>query len=146
MKRVCFAVMIIFSLNIFVGIGSAQKKDDKGATIKGEVIDTSPEQNPISKVTVKVVNDVTGKEHSTLTNKDGEYEIIGLPAGRYTVILSKDGYFDRVGKSKVLAEGGEIVDRIKMRKKGNVLTMYRDVLVAYFLAYFLFFSPFSSGG
>ncbi len=121
MTRVCFTVLILLFTSIFVTITSAQKKANSEATIKGEVIDTSLEQNPISKVKVKVVNAAQDKEYQTHTNKDGEYEITGLPAGRYTVSLSKDGYGDRVGKPKVLAKGGEIFDRFKMQKKGNIL-------------------------
>ena len=125
MTRVCFTVLILLFTSIFITITSAQKKANSEATIKGEVIDTSPEQNPISKVKVKVVNAAQDKEYQTHTNKDGEYEITGLPAGRYTVSVSKDGYGDRVGKPKVVAVGGEIFDRIRMQKKGNIL--YKDL-------------------
>ena len=146
MPHKCFTVMTVFFLSIFISIGSAEKKDEGGATIKGEVLDTTPEQNPIPKVLVTVVNAAKNKEYTTLTNKDGEYEITGLPAGRYTIAVSKDGYFERVGKPKVVAEGGEIYDRIKMRKKGNVLTLYRDIFVACVLSYILFFSTISPAG
>lgn len=146
MTRACFTLMIIASLSIFVGITTAQKKVDKGATIKGEVIDTTPEQNPISNVSVKVVHTATGNENHTHTNKDGEYEITGLPAGRYTVSLSKDGYGDRVGKSKVVAAGGEIFDRFKMQEQAKTSNLFNDILMAFVLSYILFFSPLSSGG
>ena len=73
----------------------------KGVTIKGEVIDITPEQNPIFGVKVSAV-EAAGKEYTTRTNKKGEYEIKGLPAGRYTMRFSKVGYVDRVGKSKLV--------------------------------------------
>ncbi len=96
-----------------------------GATIKGEVIDTSTEQKPIEDVTVTITNSSDGQEHMVKTNQDGQYEKTGLPAGRYTISVAKDGYGNRVGKSKVVAEGGEIFDRIKMREKDNIYTFFR---------------------
>ena len=96
-----------------------------GATIKGEIIDTSTEQKPIEDVTVKIVNSADGQEHIVTTDKDGIYEKTGLPAGRYTISVSKEGYGDRFGKSKVVAAGGEIFDRIKMREKDNIISFFK---------------------
>lgn len=87
-----------------------------GATIQGKVIDTSPKNTPLEGVKVTVIAVKDGKTWTTLTDDKGEYKITGLPAGRYTVSVSKQGYANRVGKSKVVAAGGEIYDRIKMRK------------------------------
>ncbi len=114
------------------------------ATIKGKVIDITPEQNPIFGVKVTAV-DAAGKEYTTRTNKKGEYEITELPPGRYTISYSKAGYGDRVGKTKLVAAGGEIYDRIKMRKHENVLTLYTDILSVIVLSYILFFFPAPSG-
>ena len=93
-------------------------------TIKGEVIDTSTDQRPIDGVTVSIVSS-DGETLTVTTNKDGQYEKMGLPAGRYTISYTKEGYGDRVGKTKLLAAGGEIFDRIKMRKKDNIYTFFR---------------------
>ena len=96
----------------------------EGATIRGDVIDTTTEQNPIADVTVKIVSsDET--EYVVTTDKDGAYEKTGLPAGRYTVSVTKEGYGARYGKSKVVAAGGEIYDRIKMREKDNIYTFFK---------------------
>ena len=95
-----------------------------GATIKGEIIDTSTEQKPIEGVTVKIVS-VEGQEYIVTTDKEGAYEKTGLPAGRYTISVSKEGYGDRIGKSKVVAAGGEIFDRIKMREKDNIISFFK---------------------
>ncbi len=96
-----------------------------GATIKGEIIDTSTEQKPIDGVSVKIVNSGDGTEYTITTDKDGFYEQTGLPAGRYTISVSKEGYGDRIGKSKVVAAGGEIFDRIKMREKDNIISFFK---------------------
>ena len=95
-----------------------------GATIKGEVIDTSAEQNPIEGVTVKIVDAGTSQEYIVTTDDTGAYEKSGLPAGRYTISVAKEGYGDRIGKSKVVAAGGEIFDRIKMREKDNIVSFF----------------------
>ena len=55
-----------------------------GATIRGEVIDTSAEQNPIEGVSVKIVDAGSGQEYLVTTDDQGAYEKTGLPAGRYT--------------------------------------------------------------
>ena len=93
------------------------------ATIKGKVIDITPEQNTIFGVRVTAV-DTAGNKYTTQTNEKGEYEIKGLAAGRYTLSYTKDGYGDRVGKTKILAEGREIFERIKMRKQKNFFMIY----------------------
>ena len=125
-------------------VDAAQEDVVGGATIKGEVIDVSPQQRPIAGVTVKIVNSATGKEHTVKTDKDGAYEKKGLPAGRYMISVSKPGYGERVGKSKVVADGGEIFDRIKMRKKENIFTFLMDtfgfLLLSLFIVFILIFT------
>lgn len=104
-----------------------------GATIRGEVIDTSAEQNPIDGVSVKIVDAVSGQEYLVTTDEQGIYEKTGLPGGRYTISVAKEGYGDRIGKSKVVAAGGEIFDRIKMREK--------DTIISFFMKFGFIFYP-----
>lgn len=143
MIRIIALTMIILCLGMFTDSLTAEDKD--GATIKGEVIDTTPEQNPIFGVKVTIINTGTGLEYTTRTNKKGEYEITGLPAGRYTVSCSKAGYGDRIGKTKIVPIGGETFDRIKMRKQENIFTLFTDILSVTVLSYILFFFPVPSG-
>ncbi len=122
-----------------------EKEDDVGgATIKGEVLEATPQLKPIAGVTVTIVNSATGIEHTVKTNKDGSYEKKGLPAGRYMISVSKPGYGDRVGKSKVVAEGGEVFDRIKMNKQENIFTFFKDLygylIISHFILFFLIFT------
>ncbi len=95
-----------------------------GATVKGEIIDTSANQNPIQDVTVKIVEAGSEQEYITTTDETGSFEQSGLPPGRYTVSVAKEGYGDRVGRSKVVAAGGEIFERIKMREKDNIISFF----------------------
>ncbi len=94
------------------------------ATITGKVIDTTADQNPIEDVTVSIVGS-DGQTFTTTTDDNGEYRETGLAAGRYTISYKKEGYGDRVGKTKLVAAGGEIHDRIKMREKDNIYTFFR---------------------
>ena len=118
MTRLSLILLIVVCICIPVSIVIAQEDAVGGATIKGKVIDVSPQQNPIAGVTVTIVNSATGKEYTVKTDKDGAYEKKGLPAGRYMIGVSKPGYGERVGRPKVVAAGGEVFDKIKMRKKG----------------------------
>ncbi|MCY4400962.1 MAG: carboxypeptidase-like regulatory domain-containing protein [Candidatus Poribacteria bacterium] len=128
MTRLNLLMMFVMGMSSMFCIGSANGQDAEfiniGATIRGEIIDTTPEQNPIEGVTVKIVSSSDGREYTVTTNKDGAYEKTGLPAGRYTISFSKAGYGDRIGRSKVVAAGGEIFDRVKMRKKDNIITLF----------------------
>ena len=136
--------LILFYLLLFVGIVHTQEGNILGATIRGEVIEATPEQKPIVGVTVKIVNAATEEEFTVKTDNDGFYEKKGLPAGRYFVSVSKKGYGDRVGKAKVVAAGGEIFDRIRMRKKDNFLTFLFDnyiyIIVVVIIAFILIFT------
>lgn len=133
MFRISFILLLVACASISMDIPTAngQEKDTMGveiigipttATIRGEVVEASPEQKPIEGVNVKIVNNATGEEYIILTDINGAYERTGLPAGRYTITATKDGYGDRFGKSKVVAAGGEIFDQIRMRKKDNIVT------------------------
>lgn len=146
MIRMIALTLVILCFGIFTNSLTAEDIAvvNNGATIKGKVIDITPEQNPIFGVKVLAV-DAAGKEYTTRTNEKGEYEITGLPAGRYTMSFSKAGYGDRVGKSKLVAEGGEIYDRIKMRKQENVFPLFIDILTVIVLSYILIFFSAPSG-
>ena len=113
--------IVLTLLCLFVYIAVAQECLSFDATIKGEVLEATPERNPIPGVTVSIVG-TDGAEYTAQTNDKGEFMRTGLPAGRYIISYSKDGYGDRTGKTKLVAAGGEIFDRVKMRKKENILT------------------------
>ncbi len=95
-----------------------------GATIRGKVIEATSKQKPIEGATVTIFNTATDATYTVKTDKDGTYEKTGLPHGRYTLAIAKKGYGNRVGKSKVVAAGGEIFDTIKMRKNETIITFF----------------------
>ena len=120
LRKIALTLMIL-CICIFTDNLTAEDKDR--GTIRGIVLDTTPEQNPIFGVKVSAI-DAAGNEYTTRTNKKGEYEIKELPAVRYTMRYSKTGYGDRDMPTKLLAAGGEISNRIKMYKKENIVTFF----------------------
>ena len=72
------------------------------ATVYGTVTDGT---DPIPDATVKLF-DSKGKPYQhTLTDKNGEYTLDGIPAGTYTVAGVKDGYLLSDGAGVVLSSG-----------------------------------------
>ena len=115
---VCVGIPISFRF----ALGQDAEIADGTATIRGNIVDTSPEQKPIAGVQVTITNSSTGKTYTVTTDEIGAYVKTGLPAGRYTISVSKEGYGDRAGKSMVVAAGGEVYYQIKMRKMETIFT------------------------
>lgn len=126
-----FIVCVGISISIPTAHGQEAELMGSSATIRGEVIEATPELKPIPGVTVTIVNSSTGETYTVTTDKDGVYEKTGLPAGRYTIAVNKKGYGERVGKSKVVAPGGEIYDRIKMIKKDNIIIRFLGEMLSW---------------
>ena len=83
----------VFSQNLITG------------TVRGHVFDTSTTHLPIEGVRVVIVA-ADGSETVAETGSDGEFEIVGLPPGRYLLSCYKDGYWDVVGKQVTVIAGG----------------------------------------
>jgi len=73
-------------------------------TIAGRVI--SSQAQPLSDVVLQVV----GTDFTALTNTDGRYLILGVPAGTYTVQATFIGYGQAEGSATVTAGGSATVD------------------------------------
>ena len=91
----------------------------KTGIVRGIVLDTSPFQSPIEGVRVVAVN-ADGIELGTLTESNGEYEIIALPPGRYLMNFTKKGYESRVGKPITASAGGDQYVPMKMSEMGTL--------------------------
>ncbi|MFN8290107.1 MAG: outer membrane beta-barrel family protein [Chitinophagaceae bacterium] len=88
MKKI-FTLSVLFL--VFLVSARAQKAD---GIIRGKLMDTAAKQ-PISNATVSVLN---AKDSSlatfTLSNKQGVFEVKGLAAGDYRVVVSSKGYVE----------------------------------------------------
>ncbi|RKU30725.1 hypothetical protein C6497_03340 [Candidatus Poribacteria bacterium] len=118
-----FVIYMCISLSIPIAFGQDTVVMKGGATLRGHVIDTSPKQKPLEGVRVEI-EALNGQTFTVYTDKDGLYEKTGLSAGRYTISTHKKGYGSRIGKSKVVASGGEGYDRIKMRRMETIFSFF----------------------
>jgi hypothetical protein len=103
-----------------VGMSLGSVFAQNGGTVRGQITDLTPAQDPIEGVEVKIVAQDGNKEWTTTTDAKGEYKHAGLPPGRYLISISKDGYDARVGKPVAIVEGGDHFVPLKMSKKGRI--------------------------
>jgi len=106
------------------GVVFAQDDALEGGTVRGLITDLTPAQNPIEDVVVKIVAQDSGKEFTTKTDAKGNYEHAGLPAGRYLISISKEGYNERDGKPVRIVNGGDHFVPLKMTQKGKIEPLF----------------------
>ena len=124
MVRLSFVLMLIACAGMSISIVFAQGEGVNGGTVEGKIADTSRNQNPIEGVQVKIV-DQEGKQYEATTDENGDYERIGLPAGRYLISIYKEGYGDRLGKPVTVVNGGKHYVPLKMTQKSNIATFLK---------------------
>jgi Carboxypeptidase regulatory-like domain/TonB dependent receptor len=83
MRQVCLALVLLFTA---VGCFAQQATVD----LRGFITDS--QGAAISGATVKATNVNTGLDRSTQSLETGSYAITALPAGSYTLTVSKDGF------------------------------------------------------
>ena len=120
MTHLRYALIMVACVGMSLGVVLAQNDALSGGTLRGQIVDLTPAQNPIEGVEVKIVARDGSKEFTTKTDADGNYEHAGLPAGRYLISISKKGYDERGGKPVMIVNGGVHFVPLKMRQKGNI--------------------------
>src|SRR6266550_3929718 len=75
-------------------------------TLFGTVTDTSGAVVPGTEVSVENVS--TGLKRDGRTDKKGEYQLVGLPTGRYTLRVQKEGFQTEVREGIALSPGAAI--------------------------------------
>ncbi len=125
-----FVVCLCFSLIISIALGQdSNLMMNETATLRGQIVDASPQQNPIEGVRVEIEG-TDGKIFTVYTDKDGNYKKTGLSAGRYKISTHKKGYGSILGRSVVVASGGEGYDQIMMRKRITIFSFfYRGLFI-----------------
>ena len=121
MKHLSLTLILASMLIIYGAVAFAQ--DTSTGTVRGNVVDTTTAQTPISGVRVVVVS-TDGTENETTTDDVGEYAKTGLPPGRYLLSIYKDGYGDRTGKPVTIVTGGDHYVPLKMTKKDTIVTFF----------------------
>ena len=118
MTRLIYMLIAVTCVGMFSGITSAQDAPLNGGTIRGTIADLTQGQEPIEGVEVKIVAQ-DGTEYTTKTDANGDYKKAGIPAGRYTISIYKEGYNDRRGKPVTIVNGGDHYVGFNMTEKGN---------------------------
>lgn len=128
MKRLSFILILGVCLATYGTIAFAQEADvsRSGGTVRGQIVDTTTGQSPVSGVRV-VVKDGSGAESEATTDDAGEYEITNLPSGRYLLSVYKDGFGDRTGKPVTVVSGGDHYVPLKMTKKDNIISFFQKM-------------------
>ena len=118
MTRFNFLLIVVASISISVGIVCTQSAAANGGTIRGMIADLTQGQQPIEGVEVKIVAQ-DGTEYTTKTDANGDYKKAGIPAGRYTISIYKEGYNTRSGKPVTIVNGGDHYVPFNITEKGN---------------------------
>ena len=118
MTRLIFMLIAVACVGMFSGITLAQDDPVNGGTIRGTIADLTQGQTPIEGVEIKIVAQ-DGTAYTTKTDANGEYKKAGIPAGRYTISIHKEGYNARSGKPVTIVEGGDHFVPFNMTEKGN---------------------------
>src|SRR6267378_410874 len=75
-------------------------------TLFGTVTDASGAVVPGAEVSVE--NVATGLKRDGITGKTGEYRLVGLPTGRYTLHVQKEGFQTEVREGIALSPGAAL--------------------------------------
>jgi hypothetical protein len=119
-------VLLALSLALFP---AAARSQTQLGTVFGTITDTSGAVLPEAEVTV--VNVSTGLKRDGRTDMSGQYQLAGLPAGRYTLKTEKEGFQTELREGIALSPGAAIAIKSSLR----VGTMSQQVTVsAEFLA------------
>jgi len=76
------------------------RAQDPNATVSGRILDPSGAVVPGTQV--RVINDATNIEYSTVTNDAGIYSIPSVPPGKYHIQISKNGFKNMVKPDVIL--------------------------------------------
>ncbi|MCG9132673.1 carboxypeptidase regulatory-like domain-containing protein [Candidatus Poribacteria bacterium] len=120
MTRFNFLLILVVCGVMCAGVVLGQGNAVDGGTLRGKITDTTRAQNPIEGVEIKIVAQ-DGTEFTTTTDANGNYKHAGLPAGRYLINISKEGFGERIGKPVVIVNGGDHFMPLKMSNKGDVI-------------------------
>ena len=107
------SVTLILSLCLMVCSVTAFAQDEMtadttegGGTLRGTIVDTTPKENPISDVQVKI-GATDGTIIEAISDSSGEWVATNIPPGRYLVSIYRQGYGSREGKRVTVLPGGD---------------------------------------
>lgn len=113
---------LMLTLAIYTILSTSVVFAQQGGTVRGQITGTTENQTPIEDVTVEIIAQ-DGTEYTTITDANGDYKHTDIPAGRYLILIYKDGYEDRFGKPVTVVNGGDHFLPLKITKRDNILIM-----------------------
>jgi hypothetical protein len=105
LRSLCAVGLVLLSLT------AAYAQTEKGQ-INGQVMD--PQSLPVPKVKVELVNQDTSTRQETESDDSGHYVFTGLPAGRYQLLVTTQGFNPYKSEDVTLAAGQSLVFDIKL--------------------------------
>ena len=121
MDRLSFMLIAVICVTIMPGsVIFAQDAPKRGGTVRGQITDTTPAQNPIEDVEVKIVAQDGSKEFTATTNANGNYEYSDIPEGYYLIRIFKKGYDARIQQPISVVNGGYHFVHLRTAKKSNL--------------------------
>jgi hypothetical protein len=124
MKRL--SLILTLSLLVFASLSFAQ--DSTTGIVRGQVLDTTSQRNPVAGVAVVIVG-TSGEQVEASTDEAGSYRMENVQPGRYLFTISKSTYGARQGfKAVTVIAGGDHFQDLKITKKEPVPLLYRKHL------------------
>jgi hypothetical protein len=100
------AIFLALTVFPFAGVSGA------GGRIEGRI--TDPKGAIVIGATVTVIDPVTNRNFTALTDQQGRYKVEGLPAGAYSVVVAAPGFSDARRDEVKLEDGAVAVVDIKL--------------------------------
>src|SRR2546428_5976029 len=93
---VTFLMLLLTTLSFAQGVASG----DLHVTVR------DPKGSVVTNATVTAHEQAKGFERSTTVNSEGEYRILALPPGAYTVVIEAPGFAKVEAKDVIITVGG----------------------------------------
>jgi hypothetical protein len=136
MSRLSVTLILTLCLTVYSGIAFAQEGEMAAevhegiGTLRGSIVDTTTQENPIPDVQVKI-RATDGSIIETTSDSSGEWVATDIPPGRYLVSIYAKGYGSREGKRVTVLPGGDQELRLKMTKEDSIITFFQKLGFAF---------------
>ncbi|MDQ2922371.1 MAG: TonB-dependent receptor [Acidobacteriota bacterium] len=108
LARLCVLAVLIFTLSI----GAFAQSQATTGNIEGRVLD--PREAAVPGATVTATNQQTGLEKTTNSDSDGNYRLILLPPGSYTIRVTGQGFGQTELRDVTVTVGGNTPLELKL--------------------------------
>ncbi len=80
-------ILLLFFCLVFTAPGFSQYRE---YYVYGKVVDT--DNKPLAKVEIRLQDTNTSRSYKVITNKKGDFKLVGIPHGIYQATIKKEGY------------------------------------------------------